>query len=176
MMDNRQVDEIEARVQAALKEAIAIANREKGGNPGYTRAVKESLTGLGHELGYVVCASTCKGADYHEWLFDLTWWIERKRPTGGTDFTDMPLVAESEWEENFEEEILPDFDKLTVARAWLRVMIFQGPDSQTKMRYFDGLRQRIRAFAGSQPGDRYLFAYFNYDPAVLDVEFEPYRR
>ncbi len=173
-MDNRHVDMIETRVQAAINEGIATAKREKGGDAVYTRAVKESLTRLGQELGYVVCASECKGADNGEWLFDLTWIEERKRPTGGTDFTDMPLVVESEWSTNFEEEVLADFDKLMVARAWLRVMIVQGPDSQTKLRCFDGLRERIRAFAGSQPGDRYLFAYFNYDPAVFDVEFESY--
>jgi len=173
-MDNREVDEIETRVRDALKEAIATAKREKRSDAGYTRAVKESLTGPGHELGYVVCASLCKGADNGEWLFDLTWAKERKRPTGGTDFIDMPLVVESEWHKDFEEEVLADFGKLMVARAWLRVMVFQGPDSQTKKRCFERLRESIRAFAGSRPGDRYLFAYFNYDPAVFDVEFEQY--
>jgi len=127
-----------------------------------------------HGLGYVVCASECKGADNGEWLFDLTWVAERKLPNGGTEFIDMPLVVESEWNEDFEEEILSDFDKLMVARAWLRVMIFQGPDSQTKMRCFDGLRERIQAFVGSQSGGRYLFACFNYDPAVFDVEFQQF--
>lgn len=171
-MDNRRVDVVETRVRDAIKEAIATAKREKGGDAGYTRAVKEKLTRSGHELGYVVCASECKEPDNGEWLFDLTWTAEQKRPTGGTEFIDMPLVVESEWNEDFEEEILSDFDKLMVARAWLRVMIFQGPDSQTKLRCFDGLRERVRAFAGSRAGDRYLFAFL--DTAVLEVEFEPY--
>jgi hypothetical protein len=161
-------------VQVALKVAIATANHEQRRNAGYTLAVKEALAGLGHELGYVVCASTCRGADNGEWLFDLTWLKEGKRPAAGTDFIDMPLVVESEWHKDFEEEVLADFGKLMVARAWLRVMIFEGPDSQTKTRRLDRLRETIQAFAGSQSGDRYLFAYFNYDPAVFDVEFEPY--
>jgi len=171
-MDQRQVDVIETRVQGALKVAIATAKREERGDAGYTRAVKESLTGLGHELGYAVCASECKDADNGEWLFDLTWVEERKLPAGGTDFIDMPLVVESEWNEDFEEEILADFDKLMVARACLRVMIFQGPDSQTKMHRFDELRERIRTFAGSQAGDRYLFGFLN--TAVLEMEFQSY--
>jgi hypothetical protein len=171
-MDNRQVDVIEARVQGAIRDAIAIAKREKRGDAGYTIAVKESLTGLGHELGYVVCASSCMGADNGEWLFDLTWVEERKSSNGGTEFMEMPLVVESEWTEDLEEEILSDFDKLMVARACLRVMIFQGPDSQTNERCLEGLRERIAAFAGSKAGDRYLFAFLN--TTILEVEFQPH--
>ncbi len=80
IMDNRHVDKIETRVQAAINEGIATAKRERGGDAVYTRAVKESLTRLGQELGYVVCASECKGADNGEWLFDLTWMERAEAP------------------------------------------------------------------------------------------------
>jgi hypothetical protein len=73
-MDNRQVDVIEARVQGAIRDAIAIAKREKRGDAGYTIAVKESLTGLGHELGYV------------GFLILLGWKSER-----------APMEAQSSW-------------------------------------------------------------------------------
>jgi hypothetical protein len=50
-------------------------------------------------------------------------------------------------------------------------MVFQTPNAEVKMR-FDQLREAIRTYSGTQPGDRYLFACWNYDPAVWAMQFE----
>jgi hypothetical protein len=117
----------------------------------------------------------CGTSAYHqgEWLFDLAWFKERALD-GRTDFLDLPLALESEWHKNLEEEILRDFHKLLIARAWLRVMICQASDSHRKDRIFDRFREVIRTYEGTQTGDRYLFACFIYAPAVFDVQFEEF--
>jgi hypothetical protein len=169
-MDTQQVDDIEKRVQEAITEGAEAAAAAHGGNPEFTVAIKESLTRLGKKLGYRVCTTLPNIADYPEWLWDLTW-VRGGDKAGVFELSDMPLAVESEWKEDFGKEILSDFQKLMVARAWLRVMVFQTPNAEVKMR-FDQLREAIRTYSGTQPGDRYLFACWNYDPAVWAMQFE----
>ena len=69
--------------------------------------------------------------------------------------------------------LIPDFQKLLVARAWLRVMIFQQPSSDAIRRVLNRLKQVIERFAGRQTGDRFLFAAWNYK-AREGVEFSSY--
>jgi len=58
------------------------------------------------------------------------------------------------------DKITEDFLKLVQARADLRVMVFQcnGVDMMT-----ESLIAKIMSFEGSQSGDRWLFAGFDWD-------------
>ena len=67
-------------------------------------------------MGGEVAKENC---DHGEWLYDVTW-LEYE----GELLTDAPLVAECEWSGG--EEIDHDFQKLLLARAGVRLTIFDG--------------------------------------------------
>lgn len=102
------------------------------------------------ELNGCMCRAT--GESNSEWLYDVTWlaWS-----TDGSVALDVPLVLESEWKRS---GIGYDFDKLLLARAQLRVMVFETVNRGQSETITSGLLRRIAAFAPSRPGDRYLFA------------------
>ena len=95
-----------------------------GGNTMATETVKNKLRQIGQgKFGCYVCASGVPRADYGEWLYDVTW---LKYDCDGSSLIDAPLVAECEW--GNPGDIDDDFQKLLLARASVRVMIFGGWD------------------------------------------------
>ena len=114
----------------------------------WTRRVKNALIQLGTEGGYTPCPNPQYG--WGEFLYDVTW-----LQTAGENFrvSDVLLVAEIEWGNR--GDVWDDFQKLLVARADVRVMIFEG---------YKGLLEKLRAhtiqFAKNGNGDRYLLAQY----------------
>jgi hypothetical protein len=66
------------------------------------------------------------------------------------------LVAESEWGAG--PYVKEDFVKLPLARAELRLMIFDGTTIKQCSQLVGELCSQARSFARSQSGDEYLFA------------------
>ena len=69
--------------------------------------------------------------DYGEWLYDVTWLKYERQRDGlewpATALIEAPLVAECEWGRGKNlEYIVEDFEKLLLARADVRLMIFDG--------------------------------------------------
>src|SRR5208282_6165667 len=158
-------------VRDAITAGVSVARSEKRGNKGWTAAIKKELVLAGHKLGFRVGASGVDPvddppADDGEWLWDLNW-TQEKQEAEGRNLVDVPLVVESEWNPNFREELVPDFQKLMVARAWLRVMIIEVLNRSEAEAKFNKFIALISKFAPTQAGDRYLFAAFIHDPAVL---------
>lgn len=95
----------------------------------------------------------CKG----EWLYDFCCWMEGDGP--GEGFLGLPIVAESEW--GAWHDIWDDLDKLTQARAGLRVLIFDArwapPDC------YEVMCQRIARFEPRLERDAWLFAGWRED-------------
>lgn len=111
--------------------------------PQRTRLVKDTLTLLSdRELpgkpSYLVCSHglsdhlrQTNGGKYKnsEWLYDLHWYTEGNEPYSPTS---LPLVVECEWnpKKRGEKKKIPysgikyDFQKLLIANADLRLMIF----------------------------------------------------
>lgn len=87
----------------------------------------------------------------HSPVFDVTWYAYDR----DNQLREMPLVAEVEWALSY-DEIKWDFEKLVVARAEHRVMIFQTNDAQRFEDYCRRLVRNITTFALSRKGDRYL--------------------
>jgi hypothetical protein len=110
---------------------------------------------MGLERGHAVFADECLGAGA-QWLFGLCWVdLHQGRMRG------LPLAAEVEWNLNI-GEIAEDFDKLLQSRAQHRLMVFEqrtGPDVAMVLK---ALKARIRAYRSRQPGDRYLFAGYDF--------------
>ena len=118
----------------------------------WTKAVKTELCRIGkEEFGLRVGASGVGpfDPDYREWLYDVTW-----SEYDDDGLTDVILVAECEWGEF--RKIEYDFQKLPLARATLRLMIFDGgQDSQV---IAERLAQQAGKFKYGNADDGWLLA------------------
>jgi len=104
-----------------IKESLKKTHREKHKSQReWTIAFKKTLYNLGKKNGYAVYPNKQKMEG--EWLFDLCWANEGKN--WQTDFKGLKLACEIEWSKNI-DEIIYDFQKLTVIDTDIRLMIFQ---------------------------------------------------
>lgn len=110
--------------------------------------IKDALAEVGERKGY----TSAYIGHPQEFLYDLIW--VRKDQAGR--IVDVPLVAEIEWANR--EEVWYDFQKLPVARADVRVMIFTGHRG-----LLGELRDYVCQYA--HRGDRYLLAAYTRDDA-----------
>ncbi len=138
------------------------------GRNGWTRAINTALCRVGQEFGFETRVrpdkhdqaggSTPNGG---ELLWDITW----LKKDGQGRMVDMPLIAECEFGfASVGENILPDFQKLLLARAGVRLMVHEHwrergtrepCDPQAVANY---LAQHIQAFGRTQSDDVYLLA------------------
>lgn len=151
-----QFDEIEKKICETLDVIAKDPASQKYKNIDWTRKIKMRLADIGQqEFGCLVRAS---GFRDYEWLYDMCW----LRIDGEDKFvTNAELVLECEWTQNAANH---DFDKLLLARAKHRVMIFSSlkreglgkpgePGGSIKR-----LIRRLERFGHNVVGDRYLFA------------------
>ena len=130
----------------------------------WTKAIKTKLCQIGQEFGCKVGALKSEvdkdHRNYGEFLYDVTW-LEYG---GHGQLVDAHLVAECEWCNLIKsDEIDDDFQKLLLARAGVRLMIFNGdfecdgckPGSR---RIAERLAEGIRDFNGSRAEDTWLLA------------------
>ena len=92
--------------------------------------------------------------DYGEWLYGVTWLDYEK--SGSGELADAPLAAECEW--GNEGDIEDDFKKLLLARAGIRLMIFNGFHEAGSKEIAERLARKIREFNGSRAEDAWLLA------------------
>ena len=144
-------------LEASLRQEPFSSSNER-----WTRNVLTTLCKAGQALGYKVGANPRYVEDEFrnspEWLYDVYWlkydkegWVQS-----------MPLAAESEW--GGRDKVDYDYQKLLVARAKVRVMVYEGRkrDGGT-----EGFAKRfayhVERFRGD-PGDTYLLiAYESHD-------------
>ena len=79
----------------------------------------------------------------------------------------MPLALESEWGD--QEAVDRDFQKLVLARADHRVMIFEAPGADID-RHFERFAEQIRTCRYTQSGDRYLFLAYDWDAGRFNFQ------
>ena len=123
----------------------------------WTHAVKSELYAAGQALEYYVCTSGVAQANHGEWLFDQVWinW-----PPTPRQLKRIGLVVECEWRQA-QDDILDDFEKLLVARADVRLMIFQAPTAEEVADLFARLRTATQGFSQHQSGDYYMLAGYD---------------
>jgi hypothetical protein len=128
---------------------------------GSGHAIKAGLCRLAPRFDCYVCAGQCNNADWpEEWLYDLLW-LRVHQTEDKTTILDSPLVAEIEWASALDNgPIRHDFQKLLIARADLRLMIFRAPDSKQGRTIVQELVEQIGTYAHTKRGDRYLFACY----------------
>lgn len=129
---------------------------------------KDSFCVLSHGLSYHLRQS--HGGDFSnkEWLYDLHWYTEIKEPYEPYMPTSVPLVVECEWTPNRRGEKIQvpysgvkyDFQKLLVANADLRLMIFKikkNDDLLELDKYFD---KAIDSYKHLEKNSKFLFIAF----------------
>lgn len=113
-----------------------------GGNTMATETVKNKLRQIGQgKFGCYVCASGVPRADCGEWLYDVTW----LKYDEDSSLIDAPLVAECEW--GNPGDIDDDFQKLLLARASVRLMIFGGWDKRGSKEKLEKMANTIERFS-----------------------------
>lgn len=112
--------------------------------------IKTTLCKIGHEeFCCKVGARDVECTDYGEWLFDVTW-LEYD----GEFVIDACLVAECEW--RGDEEVEWDFQKLLLARATVRLMIFDGNYDPRSEKIAACLAKQVGRFRRSRDEDGWL--------------------
>jgi hypothetical protein len=151
MLSMFEPEAIEVRIGDCLQSVARKAHGQNWSDAQWTREVKTAMALLGQEWASDVWARDCdcpvKGG---EWLFDEVWLTYRDRC-----LVDVPLVMESEWNP---KGVFDDFEKLLVARAKYRVLVFSATTCADAAKSFEEFEQRVRQFEFTTPGDRYLFA------------------
>ena len=124
------------------------------GNTEWTKAVKTKLCEIGKDrFGCKVYANGVDEPepDGGEWLYDVTWLKHEN-----DEVVDAPLIAECEWSD--QGEIEDDFEKLLLARADVRLMIFDGNHKPGSKELAGRLAGKVREFNGSRAEDTWLLA------------------
>ncbi len=145
-----------------VKNALAtLGDEEKDGKPHY----KVYANGLSRHL------RPKDGGQFkkREWLYDLHWYEEDE--TDDYLPTSLPLVVECEWEAKRKDDnivlfngIKYDFQKLLVANADLRLMVFRirKRDKENDLaelnKYFD---KAIKSYGNLAKGSKFLFVAFD---------------
>lgn len=154
-------DKTVQEIQSCLDEVHEYMNSkaesgERDSLPAWTHKIKLALATLGHKLGdYKVYGSKLdKEADGREFLYDLCW-LDYEKPEGF--LRGAPLVVECEW--GADNAIDDDFQKLVLARAKLKLIVF-GENNKNNAETVENLIRHLQTsyeYQGSE-GDRYLFA------------------
>ena len=135
----------------AIQDGLSgLENSTSNSNPVWTNAIATKLCEIGRGFNFQVRA-TAEEANRPEWLYDVIW-LE------GDDgrLVAAPFVAECEWKEP--KQINYDFDKLLLARASVRLMIYDGNFKPGSREIAEELARRIREFTESRAEDAWLLA------------------
>lgn len=88
-----------------------------------TSAVFSKLCEVAHSFNYLAGARGRPACcDWGEWLYDAVWY--KYNNDQHDHLVEVPLVAESEWSHDF-TSVRDDFHKLLLARAGIRLMVYQ---------------------------------------------------
>ncbi|HWA26868.1 MAG TPA: hypothetical protein VG734_14510 [Lacunisphaera sp.] len=134
-----------------VSQAIKDGQPPTWGDRDWTVGIKASVAKLGIMAGWKVCTSSVNGIDREcEWLFDQTWFHN-----GNGMLREVGLVLESEWG-NF-QEVRYDFEKLLVARAPMKVMIYCD-EKLDCAESFENLGLGMRHYKHQDASERFLVA------------------
>ncbi len=155
---NLQSDAIEKQIASAICagfDGSQIPDDKWDKDTWWTNQIKSILVAIGRSNQFMVaCAGVA--SDHCEWKYDLMWWEETDEG-GRCKLTNVPLVVESEWNLRL-HAIQYDFEKLIVARAERRMMVFNVFRPDDARNYIDFLKSIVISYKLSQVNDRYIFA------------------
>ncbi len=163
----QDIDELQNAIMDALTEAHDELRDTSGSKP-WTSKLKTALCKLAdlknhpNRWAYANRLEEKLERGGGEWLYDVCWLDYKKEDKNGDKYflLDMPLAAECEW--GRDEQIRDDFQKLMLARAGLRVMIFE-EWNKTNNGTANNLAELVKEFQGGSLDDRYLLAAYEGD-------------
>jgi hypothetical protein len=155
------IDEIEDQICKAIR-SVPIDSLK--GDGAWTKAIFKAIADLGTRLNYKICSSRSDGEYDGGWLYDLIWY--ENDDTG--QLKSLPLVLESEWDKNY-DGIKYDFEKLLIARAKYKIMIFQAKREKVSQ-YFKQLQSGIEAFHVASEDESYLLMCFDEDNWAFQIK------
>ena len=129
-----------------------------------TEEVRNRICKAGDKQGYFAYGSGHRGPEGYcrgEWLYDIIWLDYHDNDL----LRDVKLVLECEWSQDkykselgrTRSEIKDDFEKLLLARADLRCMIFKDESKQEAKAKIGELIDEVESFSKSEVKDNYLF-------------------
>jgi len=172
--DNAWITETSEAICNVLDDAAKrFAGRGTNDNDAWTREILAQLARLGKSQErdnqgrgiWVYASKTGKPsgeaspvADGGEWLFDLCWLLYESKERGAQLLV-VPLVMEMEWGNL--GDVIDDFEKLILARARLRVMVFSDTTRARVNSLLGKLSDLARGFEDSNSSDRYLLCGYS---------------
>ncbi len=145
-------------IKELLDRVVIDSENESWRDGDWTKEIKNRLCSFGKEKRYWTYASSDM-ADGGEWLYDVTWLTY-----SGDRLLNTELVLESEWDVN---GIDFDFQKLLLAKAELKVLIFQQKSAYAAQKKYEDLILQINKYAKSTSDEHYLFSCWLQDERVF---------
>ena len=150
---------LELIIQKTLNNVREELTGQKAPNTVWTLKIKQALCDLALALD-PTCKVNASGEGLHgEWLFDLVWYRE-KLIDDEVHLTTLDLVMESEWLRDW-PNLRDDFQKLLIARAAQKVMIFEVANDKAKQDRLTRMRTAQKMFNGGPDNANYMFAAYN---------------
>jgi len=154
------LDHIEIEISKALDDLVySIARGGDISHRQWTKRVKEAICALGKRNGYSIAANHCAGADTAEWIYDLVWASVQNNPW---EFWEMPLAMQCEWSTHSDDIVWP-FEKLLVAKALHKLMVFQQAVESDVRGVMMQLKSMVSVFKTRLQDERYLLAGYAFD-------------
>ena len=152
--------ELRRRLNALAVQEDAQQNGEWGA-PQWNREIKGVLVQLAAAHGYQTCATQTQlpdgiESDWGEWLYDVVWLRTDSDPLWDARWTlrKVGLVAEIEW--HGRDDAWEDYQKLHVAKADVRVMVYYHHPGLLE----DCISQLALIGPQVSPEDCYIFAVY----------------
>lgn len=142
-------------VDVVIRDLDDLRISANAGRQAWSKKVKTALCKAGKRCGFRVYASGVseKRCDGGEWLYDVTW-LEYE----GRLLAAAPLVAECEWGRWERGSIQNDFQKLLLARAGVRLMIFDAEQTPGVLEAVEYMAEQVWDFRESSDDDIWLLA------------------
>ncbi|MFZ1073440.1 MAG: hypothetical protein WAO21_08385 [Verrucomicrobiia bacterium] len=155
-----------AEITAAITESIVSLPKrmgDQGADRKWTKQLKDDIGSLGQKHEWAVCASGFPDRFDPGWLYDLVWYCN----DSGNYLSEVYLVLESEWG-LAQSAIKYDFEKLLLAKATFKVMVFQAYDKNISG-IFNLLEHGIKVFQKRSVDETYILAGYNLNTEKFDV-------
>ena len=164
------IDEVISAIQNGLNKINdQLTNNED--TKEWTRQVLTEIGDLGEDHGCEVYTSVRK-FKYGGWLYDLCWVQYSPKPE--QYLIRMPLVLESEW--GSWKDVCNDFEKLLLARAGLRVMVYgYDEDKKDGKNVCQKLKKYFETFESGMQGDRYLLCCWDNDEKSKEFHYHEFK-
>ena len=133
---------------------------EDDNNTNWTKAINKILWQTIKSVNNTYKVAACKldTSDCKEWLYDFVCY---QNNSVGLD--NVFFIAESEWKnpfgnEDYLQDVQYDFEKLLLAKAPYKLMVFEGENDEEVKSSISHLTSVIKNSKLTQPKDRYMFA------------------